>query len=380
VAKSIAVIGAGIGGLTAAIALRRRGLPAELFERASSLSEVGAGIWMPPNAMQVFERLGVDRAVVANSVALRGVEIENQKGEVIQRFSLESARSETGFTIHSIHRGTLQRILAEAWGMERIAFDEECTAVREGPGVAIADFKSGKNISAEVLIGADGLRSKARDYVLPGVQLRDTSQTCFRGIADLELPTELKDICRETWGVRHRFGFSSIGPRAVYWFAPVSQPCDITAAEAGKMLPEVYSEFPKIVGNIIRATPPSAILKTDLADFEPISRWYRGNCVLLGDAAHATTPNLGQGAAQATESAYMLARCLATTDTTDEAFAEYQRRRIDKAHLVTNTSWMLGRAAHFEGGIARAVRDIALRNTPDAYQERQLAKFYTLGY
>ncbi len=379
-ARTIAILGAGIGGLTMALALRRRGLSAGVYERASMLNEVGAGIWMPPNAMQIFERLGVDREVIDNSVALRTLEIEDHEGRPIQRIHLDAIRVETGFTIQAIHRAKLQRILAEAWGMDRIAFDHECLAVHDDVNGATAEFRNGKRTTVDVLIGADGLRSKAREYVLPGVPLRDTAQACFRGIADLELPEELQHVCRETWGVRHRFGFSAIGPRNVYWFAPISQPCDITVAEAHAKLPEVYGDFPKLIVDILKATPASSIIRTDLADFEPIMRWHRGHCVLVGDAAHATTPNLGQGAAQATESAYMLARALSTHENTEAAFDEYQQRRMEKAHLVTNTSWSLGRAAHIEGSIARAVRDLALRSTPDALNERQVARFFTLGY
>jgi 2-polyprenyl-6-methoxyphenol hydroxylase-like FAD-dependent oxidoreductase len=376
----IVIVGAGIGGLTAALALRRRGLEAEVYERAPALSEVGAGIWIPPNAMQVYERLGVDRDLLARSLPLRAIEVGSAAGEVFQRVELGPFRREFGFTTQSVHRAVFQRCLADHYGPGRIHFGRECAAVDEEGGRPRVTFADGTIVEADVVLGADGLRSRAREYVLPGVALRDSGQTCFRGVARLRLPDGEHDVCREVWGDRHRFGYSAVDAEHVYWFAPVSQPFPTPAAEAHGPLAALYADFPARVREILAATDPGAILRTDLCDFAPIDRWHRGVVALLGDAAHATTPNLGQGAAQAAESAYVLARALATHDTVAEAFEHYARARMEKAHHVTNTAWSLGRAAHLPDGLLSTVRDLALKATPQGYQDQMVHRLYALGY
>ena len=110
----------------------------------------------------------------------------------------------------------------------------------------------------------------------------------------------------------------------------------------------------------------------------PISTWHRGRAVLMGDAAHATTPNLGQGAAQAVESAFVLARCLAEQEDHERAFSAYQARRLEKARDVTNWSWRLGKAAHLESAVLRFLRDLAIRAVPEAFHGRQLKRFFSL--
>lgn len=375
----IVIIGAGIGGLTAALALRRRGLDAAVYERAPALAEVGAGIWIGPNAMQIFERLGVDQALAARSLPLRAIEVTNYKGEVFQHIELAPFRREFGHTTQSIHRARFQRCLADHVGRERIHFDRECASVSEESGAPRVTFTDGTSVEADLVIGADGLRSKVREYVLPEVALRDSGQTCFRGVASMQLPDGEHDVCREVWGDRHRFGYSAIDAERVYWFAPVSKPFE-TGDDVRAALLTRYEEFPARVREILAATAPSAIIRGDLADFEPIERWSRGHVVILGDAAHATTPNLGQGAAQAVESAYVLARALATHDTLGEALATYARLRMEKAHHVTRTSWNFGRAAHMPEGILSSMRDLALKATPQGYQDHQLHKLYALGY
>ncbi len=376
----IAIIGAGIGGLTTALALRRRGLDAEVYERAPELAEVGAGIWIPPNAMQVYERLGVDRDLVERSLSLRAIEVVNTAGEVFQRVELAPFRREFGFSTQSIHRAVFQRCLAEHLGGARVHFGRECASVREEGGRPRVTFTDGSAVEADVVLGADGLRSKVREYVLPGVALRDSGQTCFRGVATLRLPEGEHDLCREVWGDRHRFGYAAIDADRVYWFAPVSKPFDASGPDAKPALETLYADFPQRVREILAATDAGAILRTDLADFEPIERWSRGRVAILGDAAHATTPNLGQGAAQAAESAYVLARALATHDTPEEAFAAYARARMEKAHHVTRAAFSFGRAAHLPDGLLSSVRDFALKATPRGLQDQQLHRLYALGY
>jgi 2-polyprenyl-6-methoxyphenol hydroxylase-like FAD-dependent oxidoreductase len=146
-------------------------------------------------------------------------------------------------------------------------------------------------------------------------------------------------------------------------------------------LTSTFAAFPDPVADLLKHTAEDAITRTDIADLEPIPRWHRGRAVLIGDAAHATTPNLGQGGAQAIEDAWVLAERLAAHGGNHApAFEQYQRIRKPKADRVVRTSWWLGKAAHLKHSAARAARNALLRNTPQHFTDRQFRGLFELNY
>jgi 2-polyprenyl-6-methoxyphenol hydroxylase-like FAD-dependent oxidoreductase len=194
----------------------------------------------------------------------------------------------------------------------------------------------------------------------------------------MELPAGLARTCREVWGGRARFGFSAVGPRQVYWFAPITA----TAGpdDAVGSLAEQYAHFPEPIPEIVRRTPAAEIIRTDLYDFPTLDRWWQGRVALLGDAAHAMTPNLGQGGAQAIEDAYVLAEQLAAHKDVAAAFQEYERLRLPKVRWVAKTAWRIGRLAHVANPWLRRLRDLIVRMTPARVNERQFDGLYALNY
>ena len=148
----------------------------------------------------------------------------------------------------------------------------------------------------------------------------------------------------------------------------------------GAKLAALAELFPAPIPRIIAATDEARITRTDLTDFVPISTWHRGRVVLLSDAAHATTPNLGQGGAQAMEDAWVLADRLAAHDTLGPALAEYERIRMPKARMVVNTSWRFGKMMHLGNPLARAARNLLFRAMPERIASRQYEALYRLNY
>ena len=181
------------------------------------------------------------------------------------------------------------------------------------------------------------------------------------------------------WGGEARLGFASVGAGQVYWFAPVSappgSPLPAGPALAGELAAR-YAAFPAPIPEIIRTTPPGEVIRTDLYDLPPLGRWWQGRVALLGDAAHAMTPNLGQGGAQAIEDAYVLAEQLAAHAEPMSAFAAYQRARKPKADWVARTAGRIGWAAHFQSRPARWLRDTFLRLTPGWANDGQMHRLY----
>jgi 2-polyprenyl-6-methoxyphenol hydroxylase-like FAD-dependent oxidoreductase len=372
------IIGGGIGGLTAAVALRRKGWDAHVYEAAPALRPVGKGIWVPTNAMQVLDRLGLAAAVAAAGWALERIQVGTTAGTILMDFDLSRAVAKYGHSTVSIHRAMLVDVLAGALPPDALHLGRQCVGLEQNADGVTARFASGEQARGDVLIGADGIHSAVREKLFPGVKLRYSGQTCYRGIADMELPAGLARTCREVWGGKARFGFSAVGLRQVYWFAPVTAPAG--SADAVGSLSDLYAHFPEPIPEIVRRTPAAEIIRTDLFDFPTLDRWWQGRVALLGDAAHAMTPNLGQGGAQAIEDAYVLAEQLAAQKDVAAAFQEYERLRLPKVRWVAQTAWRIGRLAHVANPWLRRLRDLALRATPAGMNERQFDRLYALNY
>jgi 2-polyprenyl-6-methoxyphenol hydroxylase-like FAD-dependent oxidoreductase len=381
----ILVIGGGIGGLTTTIALRQRGFDAHVYEAAPELAPVGKGIWVPTNAMLVLDRLGLGDRVAARGIPLQRIELHDRWNGLLQAADMQRIRQQFGRTTVSIHRAALQEALAAAIPAESIHLGKRCVRVHQDGQRVVAHFADGSEATGDILIGADGIRSAVRSAVAPDAALRHAGQTCYLGIAHLRLPPALARTVREVWGGALRFGFSAVEPERVYWFAPMTaaagaaDPLGSTGTVVDA-LAERYADFLDPIPGIIRHTPEDEVLRVDLHDLQPLKRWWQGRIALVGDAAHAMTPNLGQGGAQAIEDAYVIADSLAQAPTPQEAFAAYARVRRARAQRIARTAWWFGKLAHLEAGWARALRNWALLATPARIQRRQLTDLYSLRY
>ena len=378
---NVNIIGGGIGGLAAAVALQRRGFDAHVYEAAARLEPAGKGIWVPTNAMLVLDRLGLGGAVAERGVELKRIEVRDKRSGVLQAIDLGEVQAHFGRTTVSILRAELQAVLAEALRGGTLHLGKQCERVRSDENGAVALFEDGTEVSGDVLIGADGIRSVVRETVVPSVALRYAGQTCYLGLAEGKLPPELARTVWEVWGGKCRFGVSAVAEDRAYWFAPITAPegaeevDDVTA-----YLSDLYADFPAPIPDVIQRTPASEVIRIDLHDFVPIKRWSKARVVLVGDAAHATTPNLGQGGAQAIEDAYVLAEALARETTVEGAFAAYKRVRQPKAKRIVRTAWWLGQLAHAKAPWVKGLRNAALRLTPDRVNQRQAHALYNLNY
>ena len=381
---TVNVIGGGIGGLATAVALQRQRIDAQVYESAAELAPVGKGIWVPTNAMLVLDRLGLGDAVTERGVALDRVEVRDVGGDVLQDVNLGDVRARFGRTTVSVLRCDLQAVLADALQPGTLHLGRRCVGVRAAGPRPAAVFDDGGEAQADLVVGADGLRSIVREAVVPGVPLRYAGQSCYLGVADFCLPDDLARTVWEVWGGPTRFGFSSVGPNRVYWFGPITAPkgaatADVSESDMGA-LRDRYAEFPGPIPDIVRHTTAADTIRVDLYDFAPIRQWQRDRVVLVGDAAHAMTPNLGQGGAQAIEDAYALALCLASDPDVGAALTRYEQTRRPKASQIVRTAWWFGKLAHLEGRWPRRLRNVALRSTPERVSRRQINALYTLNY
>ncbi len=376
------VIGGGIGGLTLAIALRRKNWNVSIHEAASEMRPVGKGIVMPYNAMQVLDRLGLAWRVSEVGWQVRSFELQNAYGTILSSLRLSEQGSRLGHSIIATTRAELVEILANAIPTEILHLGSQFTHFTLESTYVRAHFKDGSEDIADLLVGADGIHSRVRAQLFPEVTLRYSGQTCFRGISEIALPKALACTSREVWGGRDRFGFAAVGPKRVYWFAPQISPPGLEDSVGLRMqrLFDSYGKFPDPIPRILAAARAEDTIRTDLFDFKPIPRWSEGNVVLLGDAAHAMTPNLGQGGAQAIEDAFVLAEQCGQADSVAAALGTYERVRMAKATWITKASWTFGQISHWQNPVARWTRDAIIRRVPSWMRYKQMEQFYNLNY
>jgi 2-polyprenyl-6-methoxyphenol hydroxylase-like FAD-dependent oxidoreductase len=376
------IIGGGIGGLTAAIALQRRGIAAHVYEAAPELRAVGAGLWVPVNALRVLDRLGVAEAVRRAGAALDQAELLDHRGSVLQSVDLRAVEQRYGFTTIAIHRARLHDALLAELADGTLHLGKACKQIEQGPQAVRVQFADGSAVAGSVAVAADGVRSAIRRQLFPAAQLRYSGQTSYRAVVRAVLPPELRGGGQEIWGPGRRFGFSSIGSGEVYWYATLDAPPGLpeTTGQAKARLQALFATFPRPVSDLIAAAEEQQLIRTDMYDLRPLPAWHQGRVVLLGDAAHATTPNLGQGGAQAIEDAYVLADSLARHAEPPDAFADYQRIRQPKATMVVNRSWQMGKLAHLKNPLGRAARNALMRGMPASVGQRQFDALFALNY
>lgn len=375
---TVAIIGGGIGGLSTGVALQHLGFNAHVYEAAGELAPAGKGIWVPTNAMQIMDRLGLGAGIAALGVPLESAEVRDVRSGTIQGIDMSAIRERYGRTTVSIRRTELQTVLAEALLPGTLHLGKRCVRADQTGPSASAEFGDGSSVSCGLLVGADGIHATTRLAVAGDVHPRFAGQTCYLGLSNMNLPPDLSRSSWEIWGGGVRFGFSPVAEAQVYWFAPATslpnspEPPDILAA-----LVDRYASFPSPIPAILAHTPLDEIICVDLYDLPPLDVWHRGRIVLVGDAAHATTPNLGQGGAQAVEDAWALAHALADQATIEAALVAYEGARRAKAQRVVTLSRWMGRLAHLEASWARACRNFVLRALPQSLTLNQLDWLYS---
>lgn len=372
----VIIVGAGIGGLTTAIALQQRGIAYEIYDGAPGNQPLGAGITLGVNAMRVYDRLGISDAIRAVATLPSYLNICTDKGAVLQSIHNLSLEQQFGTGTYGIHRATLQQLLLDHVE-QPVQWGRRCVSVSATAHEALVHFEDGHTATGTVVIGADGIRSVVRQSYISKGRYRYSGQTCWRAIVPIDLPAQEQVTASEVWSNRGdglRAMYMQVGPQQVYFWMTKRLPAGSSwaAEKALVFIREQLKDFPDHMSSVLTALHPEQLIHSDLYDLAPIGQWYKGRVVLLGDAAHATTPNLGQGACQAIEDAWTLAHCMATAGGYEAAFAQYQRRRLARAHKVVNMSWQLARVTNWKGRLLTGLRNGLMKNMPERMMKKQL--------
>jgi len=379
----IAIIGGGIAGLSAAIALRSLKAEIHIYESAPELAPVGAGLVLAANAVKALQRLEVADAALSRGQKLESLRLVDERGTVMQETDNREMEAAFGTVANfSIHRGDLQAVLLEQLEGAAVHTGKRLQSFEQEEDAVHLQFEDGTSASADYVIAADGVHSVVRQTLRPKSAPRYAGYTCWRATIDRweKVPPH---ATTEFWGKGRRFGIVPLADDRIYWFATLNapEPYDPTYQNYSVTdLQNTFRDFHEPVPSLLRRTPEDRLLWNDILDIRPISRFAFGRILLVGDAGHATTPNMGQGACQALEDSATLHRLLEEYDHLGEIFRVFERRRLARTTWIINTSRRLGEVGQWENPVFRRLRDGLMRLLPPAVRQRQLERLFGVEF
>ena len=368
------VVGAGIGGLATAIALRRVDVDCVVLERAPKLEAVGAGLGLAPNALQALERLGVADAVRAAAARAERVQLRSWRGGVLGEVHVRAE----GWEFVGVHRADLQAALLDAVGAGVVRLGAECVGFETDGTRVAAVLADGSREEGDLLVGADGIRSVVRTQLVGENGPRYAGSVGWRAVIPFDHAV-LGGIVSETWGCGVRFGLVPVGGGRLYWFID-----EVAPRREGPLRGDPAAWTDRLRGwhdpirDVVRSTPEGVLEGIPIEHRRPLRRWVAGRVALLGDAAHAMTPDISQGAAQALEDAVVLAASLSERGEPEAGLRLYEQRRRRRANALVRQAWGFGRLARTRTPVTCRLRDWSMRATPNGVQRAQQARIVSV--
>ncbi len=360
--ERVLIVGGGIAGLSLATGLRRLGLAPTIVEQAPSFGAVGAGILLSVNAMAMLGRLGLaDAARDAGRVMALG-ELTDVRGRCMSRLNFGQLAPEFGPTV-TIHRAALHEVLLS--GCRDLPLRAGTTVeklVDRGDAVEVK-LSDGSTSEFDQVIGADGIRSRTRAQIFGDTEPLYSGYTCWRLVVDC--PPGL-DHMQEMWGRGKRFGLVPLAGDRVYCFTCLNAPRATPDPSDGRVerFRSTFSEFGGFTKAVLeQISQPEQLIHNDLEEM-PKHPWFKGRVLLIGDAAHAATPNMGQGAAMALGDAAVLCEMLEGDAPWAEVLPAFVARREQRARFIVDQSRRIGRTAQLENAALCTLRNALMRVTP----------------
>jgi 2-polyprenyl-6-methoxyphenol hydroxylase-like FAD-dependent oxidoreductase len=378
--KTITILGGGIAGLSTAIALKNAGIETLVFEAAPELKAAGAGLGLGANAIKAFKVLGIDEEVINAGRFLPAFTVYDEKGKQITSTDSVSVSKKYGLDNFTIHRADLHALLLSKIDPSCIKTNKRVTGIEQNKNHIILHFQDGTIHETDYLIAAEGIHSVVRKYLLPDSKPRYAGYTSWRGVIN-NSNLEIKEGS-ETLGTKGRVGIVPLSGNKIYWFACVNTSAYNTTMKNYTIqdLLKQFEGYHHTVEAILKATKNENLIWTDINDLKPINRYAFNNILLIGDAAHATTPNLGQGACQAIEDAVILAAEIKNNSNITIAFKKFEQRRMKRIRWIVNTSWRFGKIAQLDNRFLIGLRNFLFSYLPKSINDKLFKKMYTTDF
>lgn len=370
----VGIIGGGIAGLTTALALQKAGIDFHLFEQSPEFREVGAGILLNTSTQHLLNLLGVGNHFAEASIPIYHFSIATFQDIKVRDVPFKKHS-------YSIHRAKLIDVLKQPLNPNQYTLNARIENVDQSATKATITVKNSIH-EFDIIIAADGIQSATRQKFIPLLTPRYTKQKMWRGISYFDMPDHFKDCIYELWGNNKRFGIMHMGNNKYFWYTVIwakegEKDHELTLKEDIK---KIFAEYHLNVHELIDRSEP--IIKTDVKDIEPNNfTWFNNRIAFVGDAIHATTPHLSQGACQSIESAYTIVACLVKYQKNFQAaFQHYQQLRKHKAQQLNKLSFFFGRFSHQRKPWQDKLINLGLKLVPQAYINYKFDESVDLNY
>lgn len=367
--KKIAVIGGGIAGLTFARCLTTEQYEIHIFEKKESFGEIGAAISVFPNALCVMDDVGLLDTILENSGQFKKVYIKTDKGSILSK-----SEPKSDYPVICIHRADLHAILLEGidaklytnYALQELSHTEK--------GQVQLRFENGESNIFDAVIGADGIHSVVRKHIINDGDPIFRGYSIWRGVVKTNFDIGYGS---ETFGVGKRVGIVPIKDGVYGWWATCNENYmqDDKPETSKEKLNRLFGGWHDPISELINNT--DHILKNSLIDRKPQKGWTVGNATLLGDAAHPTTPNLGQGGCIAMEGAYILAKSIQQYGISKKAFDRYEELQFPRAKTIVKESLKLGKMGQLENPVLIGLRNLAFRLMPSSIAMKIIDTYFS---
>ncbi|MBQ0148821.1 MAG: FAD-dependent monooxygenase [Flavobacteriaceae bacterium] len=366
------IVGAGIAGLCLAKSFEKLGINYTLYEKAGEIKGLGAGFGLASNAMKAFEILGYDNEIIPLGHMLNDFEIQDWKEKTILKADTNRLKENYKTDNFAIHRADLHHYLYHSINRNNVVTGKKVIDIQQNFEVVILHFDDGSSATANFVIAADGINSVIRQKLIPKSLPNYAGYICWRGVIEDDSYISKKSI--ETWGPQGRFGLTPLKNNQIYWYA-----CKNTSLNSElynwdlTSIRRNFSEYSGLIRSTLQKTKQEDLITTPIMDLPPLANYTYNRILIIGDAAHATTPNMGQGACMAIEDVCVLIDELSNNpENIFLCFEQYNKRRIKRTQYIIHTSRLAGKVAQIENKFITGIRNFALRKLPTSIAQSPL--------